>query len=88
MASWSDIERNMSKLEELDGQTLESFARVAPLPSSNPTYHQTYESAMRRIQRRLQQFDAEVRSSQKRRDDEHWYKKPVGIVILGVALVR
>ena len=87
MATWLDIERNMSGLEELDRATLEAFARVPPLPSGNPTYHQTYESAMRRIQRRLQQFDAEAGSWQKGGDDrtnEHWYKKPVGIVVLSV----
>ncbi len=76
----------MSSLEELDRPTLEAFARVPPLPSANPTYHQTYESAMRRIHRRLQQFDAEAGSSQKGREraNEHWYKKPVGIVVLSV----
>ena len=87
MATWSDIESNMHNLEELDRATLEVFARVPPLPSANPTYHQTYESAMRRIQRRLQQFDTEAGSSQKSRNDdsnEHWYKKPVGIVVLSV----
>jgi hypothetical protein len=89
MATWSDIECNMNRLEELDRQTLEAFAKVPPLPSGNPTYHQTYESAMRRIQRRLQKFDAEETSSDKRtndRTDDHWYKKPVGILILGVAV--
>ena|SRR5437773_591186 len=88
MATWSDIERNMNNLEELDRATLEAFARVPPLPSANPAYHQTYESAMRRIQRRLQQFDTEAgSSSQKNRNErtnEHWHKKPVGIVVLSV----
>jgi hypothetical protein len=89
MATWSDIECNMSCLEELDKATLETFARVPPEPSSNPTYHQVYESAMRRIERRLRQFDSEgTRSSENRSDDgdDKWYKKPVGIVALGVVV--
>jgi hypothetical protein len=89
MATWSDIERAMDKLEDLDKTTLEAFARVMPAASDNPTYRHRFDLAQQRIRRRLDQIEAEAtRSSQKGSNDhsdDHWYKKPVGIIFLSVA---
>ena len=87
MATWSDIEPVLDKLEQLDKATLEAFASVMPPPSDNPSFRHRFDQAQLRIRRRLDQFEADEMRSQKRGDnhsDEHWYKKPVGIVVLSV----
>jgi ferric-dicitrate binding protein FerR (iron transport regulator) len=90
MATWSDIERAMDGLEDLDKATLEAFSRVMSEASENPAYLRRFDQAQQRIRRRLEQIEAEeMHSSQKRssdRSNDHWYKKPVGIVILGVSV--
>jgi hypothetical protein len=89
MATWSDIERAMNQLEDLDKPTLEAFARIMPEASGNPTYRHRFDLAQQRIRRRLDQIEAqEIRSAQKsgeQRNDDHWYKKPISIVTLSVA---
>jgi hypothetical protein len=43
MATWSDIERAMNRLEDLDKETLEAFVRVMPEPSENPSYRHRFD---------------------------------------------
>ena len=86
MATWSDIESNLNRLEELGEATLEEFAKVMPPLSHNPNFDRRFGEAKARIFRQLDKF-ASQRSSQKDHDhgrDDKWYKKPVGIVTLSV----
>jgi len=82
---WFDIERELSRLEDLDTATLEEFSRVMPPPSQNPAFHRKFDAAMQRIRRCL---DVRAAVSSKdglvNHDGDHWYKKPVGIVVLAV----
>lgn len=88
MATWSDIEPALDKLEQLDKATLESFARVMPPASDNPSFRHRFDQAQQRIRHRLDQIQAEqmlsLQDRNKDRGDDHWYKKPVGIITLSV----
>ena len=87
-ATWHDIERclNSGTLEDQSLETLRAFSRVEPLPSTNERYHFRFEQAMNRIRHRIAEL--EVASEKKKdtdtRPDDHWWKKPVGIVALAV----
>jgi hypothetical protein len=94
MATWNDIEitLNQGTLEDQDRATLEAFSRVEPPPPQNPAFHLRFQQAQERIRRRLAQIGTEdlhrlvaLQDRSKNRPDEHWYKKPVGIVSLVVA---
>ena len=93
MATWFDIEAVLDTLEEQDKTTLEKFARVQPPPSPNPSFHRRFDHAQERIRRRLSQIESEELhlsvSSQENsngRSDDRWYKKPVGLLIIGVTV--
>jgi hypothetical protein len=90
MATWFDIEKALAddSIESLDRETLEAFSRVDIPPHRNPSFPLRFQQAQARILRRLDQIAADdARSRQCGQDDghDHWYKKPVGIVILSVA---
>ena len=84
MKTWFDIEPLVDKIEELDKSTLEQFARVPIPPSQNPAFHQKFNHTRQRILRRLSQLEEkESQKSGNNRTDEHWYKKPIGVIFLG-----
>jgi hypothetical protein len=88
MATWSDIDRAADKIEQLDKAQIEELLRVIPPASENPTFVVRRDHLLGRIQRRHSHLLAEE-SSQKSpndRTDDHWYKKPVGILILGIGV--
>jgi hypothetical protein len=88
MATWSDVDRAADKIEQLDKAQIEELLRVIPPASENPTFLARRDHLLGRIQRRHSHLLAEE-SSQKGgndRTDDHWYKKPVGIVLLGVSV--
>ena len=49
MATWSDVERNSARFENLDTATLEEFLKVPPPVSQNPTFNIRFEQTMQRI---------------------------------------
>ena len=83
MSTWFDIERDLERLEELDTPILESFARVMPPPSQNPSFRSRFDHAQRRISQELSRR-ALSQDSGKDHGHDHWYKKPIGIIGLSV----
>jgi hypothetical protein len=86
MATWTDIERASSKIEQLDRATLEQFLAVAPPGSSNPNFIVRRDHLLQRIHRRHDHLVAAELSQQTRQNqsEDRWYKKPVGIIALTV----
>jgi hypothetical protein len=86
MATWSDIDRLADKIEQLDKAQIEELLRVIPPDSENPRFVARRDHLLGRIQRRHSHLLALEASQESRADrtGDRWYKKPVGIIILGV----
>ena len=87
MKTWFDIELLLDSIETLDKSTLEEFANVQPPPSQNPAFHHKFDHAKQRILRRLQQLkdeESKLQNSRNNNTNDHWYKKPIGIIFLSV----
>jgi maltodextrin utilization protein YvdJ len=61
---------------------------VHPPGSANPNFIVQRDNLLQRIHRRYDRVLAEETSQDRRQDrsDDKWYKKPVGIIILGVVV--
>ena len=86
MKTWFDLEPLLDKIDTFDKATLESFANIIPPPSQNTAFHHKFDHAKQHILRRLQQMkEAEIalQNSSNNTSDDHWYKKPIGVIFLG-----
>ncbi|HZS18158.1 MAG TPA: hypothetical protein VFA51_09540 [Candidatus Udaeobacter sp.] len=85
MATWSDIESNLHRLEDLDEAKLEELSQVMPPLSFNRNFDRQFDQAQLRIRHQLDRLRSERFS---RREDnlnqDKWYKKPIGIIALTV----
>src|SRR2546423_1811208 len=82
MTTWSDVERNSAQLEMLDTATLETFLKVPPPVSPNPTFNIRFEQTMQRMRDTLlQRAKTAADMLEERRHKQMMFWMKIGVVV-------